>query len=190
MIETFAHRLAQKLISLSTKNTVTKDDIAVVSYGIECLLNLCIPFFFFLIYSCFTHRILGMVYFLISFLFLRNHIGGFHAKSHIRCMLYSTIYGLFFLWLLKLPILPGLYIKLSIYGIILAGIAIGKPICQTYINSTQVRRNSYITIILECLCMICYDKIWHSATLSTAIFLGSCAAAILYIPGRIFQHNT
>ena len=48
MIETFAHRLAQKLISLSTKNTVTKDDIAVVSYGIECLLNLCIPFFFFL----------------------------------------------------------------------------------------------------------------------------------------------
>ena len=50
MIETFAHRLAQKLISLSTKNTVTKDDIAVVSYGIECLLNLCIPFFFFLIY--------------------------------------------------------------------------------------------------------------------------------------------
>ena len=30
MIETFAHRLAQKLISLSTKNTVTKDDIAVV----------------------------------------------------------------------------------------------------------------------------------------------------------------
>ena len=32
MIETFAHRLAQKLISLSTKNTVTKDDIAVVSY--------------------------------------------------------------------------------------------------------------------------------------------------------------
>lgn len=47
MIETFAHRLAQKLISLSTKNTVTKDDIAVVSYGIECLLNLCIPFFFF-----------------------------------------------------------------------------------------------------------------------------------------------
>ena len=119
MIETFAHRLAQKLISLSTKNTVTKDDIAVVSYGIECLLNLCIPFFFFLIYSCFTHRILGMVYFLISFLFLRNHIGGFHAKSHIRCLLYSTIYGLFFLWLLTLPILPGLYIKLSIYGIIL-----------------------------------------------------------------------
>ena len=32
------------------ENTVTKDDIAVVSYGIECLLNLCIPFFFFLIY--------------------------------------------------------------------------------------------------------------------------------------------
>lgn len=113
----------------------------------------------------------------------------FPCKSHIRCMLYSTIYGLFFLWLLKLPILPGLYIKLSIYGIILAGIAIGKPICQTNMNSTRARMNSYITIILECLCMICYDKIWHSATLSTAIFLGSCAAAILYIPGRIFQHN-
>lgn len=190
MIETFAHRLAQKLISLSSEDTVTTDDIAVVSYGIECLLNLCIPFFFFLIYSCFTHRILGMVYFLISFLFLRNHIGGFHAKSHIRCLLYSTIYGRFFLWLLTLPILPGLYIKLSIYGIILAGIAIGKPICQTNMNSTRARMNSYITIILECLCMICFDKIWHSTTLSTAIFLGSCAAAILYIPGRIFQHNT
>ena len=95
-----------------------------------------------------------------------------------------------FLWLLTLPILPGLYIKLSIYGIILAGIAIGKPICQTNMNSTRARMNSYITIILECLCMICFDKIWHSTTLSTAIFLGSCAAAILYIPGRIFQHNT
>lgn len=95
-----------------------------------------------------------------------------------------------FLWLLTLSILPGLYIKLSIYGIILAGIAIGKPICQTNMNSTRARMNSYITIILECLCMICFDKIWHFTTLSTAIFLGSCAAAILYIPGRIFQHNT
>ena len=83
MIETFAHRLAQKLISLSTKNTVTKDDIAVVSYGIECLLNLCIPFFFFLIYSCFTHRILGMVYFLISFLFLVKVKLTSHLKSLI-----------------------------------------------------------------------------------------------------------
>ena len=30
MIETLAQLLAQKLISLSTKNTVTKDDIAVI----------------------------------------------------------------------------------------------------------------------------------------------------------------
>lgn len=88
MIETFAHRLAQKLISLSTKNTVTKDDIAVVSYGIECLLNLCIPFFFFLIYSCFTRRIFGMVYFF-------NFILVF-TKSYRRfpCKIPYTLYAI------------------------------------------------------------------------------------------------
>ena len=60
MIETFAHRLAQKLISLSSKNTVTKDDIAVVSYGIECLLNLCILFYIFLFYA--SHLWYGLLF--------------------------------------------------------------------------------------------------------------------------------
>ena len=37
--------------------------------------------------------LIPMLIWCVMFLMLRNYIGGYHAKTHFRCILYSSVYG-------------------------------------------------------------------------------------------------
>ena len=60
----------------------------------ECIINTFIPLIIIFIYAYFSHRLPDMFIWLFSFLLLRNFIGGYHASSHIRCIILSSIVGI------------------------------------------------------------------------------------------------
>ncbi len=88
MIATISKKIS---IALLKSNAINQEELNVYAYGIQLLimsiLDWCITFLFmFLIGEIY----LSIIYFLVFFL-LRKHCGGYHAKTHIRCLLASNI---------------------------------------------------------------------------------------------------
>lgn len=128
MIEKIAKTLAYK-IHKNASDIVDYDEIEVIQYGIECIINITIPlaiiYFIALIYSSFVYSLLWSILFLI----IRNFTGGYHASSHIKCMIYSTCIGLIVLYfiihcsydffIVKILILLSTYITYLLCGSII-----------------------------------------------------------------------
>ena len=87
MIEKISHYFSKQLAA----NTEEEE---ILQYGFECLINTFIPVIFFLVFAIVQNMITETMIWLILFLLLRNYIGGYHASSHVRCIVISTIYGL------------------------------------------------------------------------------------------------
>lgn len=179
MIHYLSQLLAKKLIMLTKKNNDTIDDFLILTYGIECIIHFAIPIFFYSLYAYFTHQFKKLLCFLLSFFCLRNFIGGFHAASHMRCLFYSTLYGLFFLWLLTTPISLTWYIKLFIYLFMFLILSLLHPICPP---KHTTRLTLYATITLFAECMFSLSVVFPSLShLGNACFYGSCAAFLCYL---------
>lgn len=93
MIEYISRLLAKSLSGDNTEKN-SCEEIEVLQYGIECIINMLIPLIIIFIYSLIFHKTLDMFIWLFSFLLLRNYIGGYHASSHIRCIVLSSLVGI------------------------------------------------------------------------------------------------
>lgn len=89
MIEYISRLLAKSLYNDDTEKS-SYEEIKILQHGIECIINTLIPLVIIFIYAIFSHRTLDMFIWLFSFLLLRNFIGGYHASSHIRCIVLSS----------------------------------------------------------------------------------------------------
>ena len=94
MIEYISKLLAKSLYTDKNTEESSYEEIAILQYGIECIINTFIPLIIIFIYAYFSHRLPDMFIWLFSFLLLRNFIGGYHASSHIRCIILSSIVGI------------------------------------------------------------------------------------------------
>lgn len=76
--------------SLLKSNAVNQDELNIYAYGIQLLIlgivDWCITFLFMLLIG---EIYLSIVYLLIFFA-LRKHCGGYHAETHIRCIVISN----------------------------------------------------------------------------------------------------
>ncbi len=84
-------RAAQAISSALLKsNAINSDELSVYTYGIQLLLlaicDWCITFFIALLMGQIS---LSLIYLVVFFL-LRKHCGGYHAKTHFRCICISN----------------------------------------------------------------------------------------------------
>ena len=93
MIKYLSIKIANYIANISN-TPISKDDIDILRYGLESIINTTITvtiiIFFSFIKKCIS---LGMLW-IFSFLTFRKYINGFHAKSHFSCIVYSSILGI------------------------------------------------------------------------------------------------
>lgn len=181
MIEYISRLLAK---SLSGDNTAKNscEEIEVLQYGIECIINMLIPVIIIFIYSFLSHKTLDMFIWLFSFLLLRNYIGGYHASSHFRCIVLSSILGILSIisishistayFVLKMLIVVMLFIVFLIIGPILQNESY-KYMQQSLRNKAIFTFMIYIAGIL--LLFFLNLQYW------TSLYVGTISACVLYI---------
>lgn len=90
MIATISNKIS---LALLKSNAINQDELNVYAYGIQLLIlsviDWCITFLFMLLIG----EIYLSVAYLSVFFILRRHCGGYHAKTHMRCIVISnTVY--------------------------------------------------------------------------------------------------
>ena len=98
MIEKISYYLAKKIYMCSEADVTCvvdekNEDVQVLQYGIECMINMSIPVMVIFVCAWYFKMLIPMLIWCVMFLILRNYIGGYHAKTHFRCILYSSVYG-------------------------------------------------------------------------------------------------
>lgn len=93
MIEHLSRLIAKSLYN-NTAEKSSSEEIEMLQYGIECIINILIPLIIIFIYAFLSHKTLDMFIWFLSFLLLRNFIGGYHTSSHIRCIILSSFVSL------------------------------------------------------------------------------------------------
>lgn len=102
----------------SIKLSSNTDEQEILQYGFECLINSIIPISFFLLFAILQNIIFETLIWMTLFLLLRNYIGGYHASTSIRCIVLSTLYGLFMILCMKYIHSVHLFIEVLICSII------------------------------------------------------------------------
>ncbi len=179
MIEKIAEAIAKKLI-ISKNNTYDPDELDILKYGMECILNLSIPMVFYLIFSLKTHLFFQMLIWLCTFLLFRNSIGGYHANSHIKCIFYSTLYGLIFIKLISLFDNLNIFIELSFLTVVFFTHIYIPPI----IDNPQQKMIYYkksVLFLLTILSVLTMLLRFVNVSFSVSILLGIVSAELLFI---------
>lgn len=189
MIEKAALYLAKKIQSNTSDQTSSFEDTDVLRYGIECIINTAIPVIIYFIYSVCNKMCVDMLLWLISFLILRNYIGGFHANSNIKCIVLSSLFGIAALIVMQSINTISVIIIIIFYCLTSLVIIFCRPIIYDISHSSpqkQLRmltQKSILTVCIELfLCLIFNRLLPHYGN---AIFIGSCCALILYVPEKI-----
>lgn len=101
MIEKISRIISYRLLIAKGSDEINNDELEVLQYGLECIINTLIPIIILLIVALYNHMVIDLFLWLATFLITRNYIGGYHAKTHLRCMFISTILGLFALFIIR-----------------------------------------------------------------------------------------
>lgn len=188
MIEKISNFLAGKLsANLSTDSSYS--DTEVLQYGIECIINITIPLIVIFVYSLFQHSCIEMIIWSFSFLLLRNYLGGYHAPTHISCLIISCIYGIVSISLIN--VLAKLALKnMVVIGLIfiLINFITNLPLHNNEDSSkiTCFFTSKFFVLFFLLLFIIIFNYI--SAKFSSAILTGICAAELLYFIGLLTKY--
>lgn len=192
MIEKFSWFLTYKILNNNRETSGKGADYEVIEYAIECIINTIIPFIFYLIYAIVHKILLSMIIWITTFLLLRNFIGGYHASSHFKCIFFSTIYGLFFLYVMTIPLSIHIRYKVIIFLALLIIHFLFEPIVhheenknQCYYKKTNLKIQ--LTLITFCILIVLFNTIIPSV--STAIFFGTISAELLFLISKPKLHT-
>lgn len=195
MIEQLYLQIAKKIYSNNNTGNSSSEkdnDLAIIQYGIECIFNILIPILIISIFSLFQHKVPEMILWIISFLILRNYIGGYHASSHIKCIIYSAILGVISISSLSLLDTSYITIKIILLTFYMIFFIVNGPILQD--QSYQAIHNILFTkglffFIIEIL--IVYILLQNKIQLGNSVFVGVTSSFILYtielIKRRIYR---
>lgn len=87
------HTFAVKIVDFLMKHGTVKKSRAVYIYGTECFISEFIGNILLFAIAFPLHEEHNVLIWLISFLSIRIHIGGYHAASHWMCLIISTLIG-------------------------------------------------------------------------------------------------
>ena len=170
----------------SIKLSSNTDEHEILQYGFECLINSIIPISFFLLFAILQNIFLETLMWMTLFLLLRNYIGGYHASTSIRCIVLSTLYGLFMILCIKYIHSVHLFIEvlicsiITIYHIIFGTILNDKDLV---INYKKYKLLSLIIILIESIFIIVFNM--NSCRLHLCIFISMISAELLHYIEKI-----
>lgn len=87
------HNISIKIVDFLSKYGSAQRSREVYIYGTECFISECIANILLFIIAFPLHKEYAMLIWLISFLSIRIHLGGYHAASHWMCLIISTLIG-------------------------------------------------------------------------------------------------
>ncbi len=181
MLTKFSSLIAQYINNnISNKS---RFNINVLSYGIECILITFIPIIFYFIYSIVNNCLLAFIVWIIVFLIHRNNIGGFHASSHLKCLVLSTIYGIFSLSLISNFQLYGIisiifvFLFFTIIHIVLKPFIRNDSHDLTIIQSKKKAVRSIIIIFI----LTVLSFLYFNQMITNSIFIGYISSELLFL---------
>ena len=187
MIEKLAFVLAKNIyLSVETedihKNNLKNEEIEVLRYGIECIINMSIPLMFLLVYAWHARMLLSAIIWFATFLALRNYFGGYHASSHLQFILYSCGYEMICLYGILKMMAISLKIKLLICGgMLLFNVWLGPVIYDIYLERYRQRFYKYGIIVLSGEVTLAIFLKNFNQMYENAVFMGIFSAEILYL---------
>lgn len=185
-------RIAESFIDWMIANGANQDDRDVYIYGIECFVNAFTADAIMLLIGYMTNRLPAAILWIIFFTIVRTQVGGYHATTHLRCLLASTALGsvCIFAYPLLSPykLLIFLLSLLSLLIIIKIAPVIHKnhPVSERRIKPIRWRAiaGGAVELALITLFLFIY------ADLSGIIFLALFSATILGFIGYLFTYKT
>lgn len=193
MIEKLSRTLSNHIYKNLNKYDNCTDQ-TIIQYGLECILNMAIPCLFYLTYAAITNSIPETILWLFIFISYRNLIGGYHANSHVKCIIISTIYGILCIHLIDN--LDNNYYQIKLATLIVLSIIhiIINPIVQdACANNTAYLRRLKREIFLMLTFYIAIIAIFHDPLpqLANIVFIGVSSAEFLFVLYRfsIFIHK-
>ena len=136
------------------KNIVSGGDEEIYAYGMELLYSSVFNILLAVVIAAATDTLLPSTVFIITFIVLRQYIGGYHADTHIGCMLILAVVLITFGMLSKY-IPTGLEIPISISSTVISIILVilfapvehpNKPLSDN--DKIRLRKNGIIGIFM------------------------------------------
>ncbi len=88
------HQAAEAIGSFLITHGLPNEKKEIYVYGAECFINLVLCDSLLFLWAFVCRCVPEFLLWLISFTALRNHIGGFHAKTHWQCITFSVCIGI------------------------------------------------------------------------------------------------
>ena len=184
-------KLSLLYVNWLIKNGADEKKRQVYMYGMEGFLSEVISnVLLFSIAALILNMVVAAIFWSLGFLFCRVIFGGFHAKTHFKCILISTIYGALCLFILKTFIFP---LPLIVAGIIFSIVISLTIVPVTHPNRplSETRQKFFqkiapiITLSESSIILILY--FCHIQSISGYVFLGMFSAAMLSLAGKLSQ---
>lgn len=88
MLHNSSKRIASFLVS---NNIITDEDASVYAYGLELILATIVNTFVVCVIGIVMGRFIETILFLASFAILRSFSGGYHASTHVKCLVILVV---------------------------------------------------------------------------------------------------
>ena len=182
--------LTQKLISsLIDNNIIKKEDAEIYSYGLKQMifiaLNLITTIFIGLIFN----KMFEVILFMVTYIPIRVYAGGYHARTKLKCYIFSVLMLISVCYILKLDLLKS-YLSIGILAIISSAIILylapiedkNKTLDEIEIKVYKKRTIRNLVIILI---VLCTTLIFNKINLSACICISLLCNGIMLILGKI-----
>lgn len=189
--------LSRKLACFfAEKNIIPPEEKNIYAYGYEIMISEAVNWIITIVIALFTGKIIETAVYMLSFMRLRGALGGFHANSHVGCIMISAIVYMACLGIVYLTPM-NMYWMLIIAGLILhTGLVLTiAPVAhpnKPFVNEAEClkfRKKSYILSgIYGIACIILlFTPLQILKTCSYCILLGMLSASISMIIEYIRQ---
>jgi len=182
------HEQALKLATgLASRKVIDENALDVYTYGFELILSALINVIIMAIISILFRRYYDWLLFLAAFIPLRMTAGGYHAKTHLMCIVVGTVSFSFFLTICRLQIPWTVIIVIAVTSFL--SILLFAPV-EAYnkkLKEKQRRKNrsiSFCMSIANLLIAIVLSSIVFSDFVSI-YYSGVFAAALSMLVGKI-----
>lgn len=184
MIKYLSSAIANNICDKTDANTKYE----IIEYGIECIINTLIPVLIYTVYALLNRIFLSFIIWFVSFLLFRNLMGGYHASTHLKCIILSCVYGLLSLHIIKCTTMLSIYCIIPTYLFIIIIHLFINPIIHheednnvQYINHT--RKKLLITLSIVFLLVLVFNTV--PSEICIPLFWGTVCAEVLFLIGKV-----
>ena len=188
MLARFSKMLSSFFIS---KKLIEENEQEVYDYCFEIMLSTILNFIVVLVISLITHTIIPTIFYIVSFMIVRGTAGGYHAESHLSCLVILVLsYGSF---LVLLNILPNMWLKIVSFIFIFIAVVLvfilspiedhNKPLTEQ--ETKKFKKKIRAVILLLSLLTIVLSILFSNAQFAFSFASGMEIVAVSLIAGKI-----